>query len=148
MKYRLLDNQSGVVVGRNPVLLKEKLFLSFQNAQGKLTALIQSQGESFYRELKNCVCEVNADKLQGVVKVTLFDASSTLLQRRWVCEELYVDHTEGGVWVYPNDANLPQIVADLRLENENLRLETEALRSSIDELNERFERLVEGYDIT
>ncbi|MBR2312217.1 MAG: hypothetical protein IKA46_02895 [Clostridia bacterium] len=149
MKYRLLDNQTGVIVGRNPVLLQDKLSLSFPEVTGKLMVALENQGEFYYRELQNAHCELNAGKLRGVVKVTLFDNMAPVAKRRkWVCEELYIDRTENGVWVYPNDANLPQAVIDLRLENEQIRHELTALRSSFKALEERFERLMEGYDIT
>ena len=148
MKYRLLDNQTGVIVGRNPVLLQGKLTLSFPEVTEKLMVALENQGEFYYRELQNARCELNVGKLRGVVKVTLFDNMAPIAKRRkWVCEELYIDHTENGVWVYP-DANLPQAVMDLRLENEQIRHELAAFRLSFKALEERFDRLVEGYDIT
>ena len=149
MEYRLLDNQTGVIIGRNPVLLQEKLLLSFPEATGELMVEFENQGVFYYRELQNAHCELNASKIRGVLKVTLFDNMAPVAKRRkWVCEELYIDHTDYGILVYPNDANLPKIVSNLRLENEQIRGELNVLRSSFQSLEERFERLMEGYDIT
>lgn len=148
MKYRLLDNQTGVILERNPILLKEKLRLSFAPATGKMMVGIENQGVFYYRRLQDGCCELDAGKLQGVVKITLADTAFGSLQKRITCEELFVEHTDKGIWVYPNDGNLPQIAAQLRVENDNMRRSFAALEKKFNALEKRFECMMEGYDVT
>ena len=148
MNYRLLDNQTGVLSNRKPILVEKNLVLSFPQAIDKMTVAIENQGVQYFRELQSRRCSIDVAALQGEIKVTLLDTTPGRLQKKWVCEGLFAEHTKNGVWVYPNDGNLPQIVAQLRVENDNMRQDFAALEKKFKGLEERFERMMEGYDVT
>ena len=146
--YRLLNNQTGVILVRNPVLLSGAFTLRFPGMADKLSVEFENQGISYFRELRSGECQINTDKLQGAVKVTLLETASGSARRKWTCEELFVEHTDKGVWIYPNDGSLPQVVAKLRVENDDIRRELAALKKEFKALEKRFERMMEGYDVT
>ena len=149
MKYRLLDNGNGVIVSRRPALLTRSVEMEFSGAPDGSKVILETESGMFlYRDISGERCEVQLSKLKGVVKVTLVTAPGEE-RRKWVCEELFVDHLdEEHALVCPNDMNLPQVVTDLRIENEALRRDQAELRKQIEALDGRLERMMEGYDIT
>ena len=149
MKYRLLDSGVGIAITRRAQLLNEILVFEFAGADEGLLILENEEGIFFYRDVLAGRCEIEISKLQGAVKVTFVVKGNGDTHRKWVCEPLFVDHIEqGGALVCPDDMNLPQVVADLRVENEAMRRDAADLRESIKALNERFDALLEGWDIT
>lgn len=146
--YRLLDNQRAVILNRRPVLLNGNFAIGFPQGKDGFTVEVENQGKLYYRELRSGQCRMDASKLQGAVKVTLLETESGSARRKWACEELFVDHTEKGALLCPNDGNLPQTVARLCVENDNIRREFAALEKKFKALDERFTRMMEGFDIT
>ena len=55
---------------------------------------------------------------------------------------------DGQTLYAPNDGNLPETVAKLRLENQAIRESLSSLENSIKALREKFQKMMEGYDIT
>lgn len=147
MLYRLLDNQTGVLLNRKPLRVEGELVLSFPQGADKMTVSIESDGVQYYRELRGKLCRIDTAKLNGEVRVALLDTAKGHTQKRWVCEELFVEHTEHATWVYPND-NLSQEMIRLRLENEGMRKRIGTLEKKIDALNGQIDHLIAGYDIT
>ncbi len=147
-EYRVLDNGTAVLMTRQPALEEGDVLITFTGAPDGATAVFESGKDAIYRLLKDGCCLVPSDKLCGAVRVTLAVLDGTARPRKWVCEELMADRWESGlVMISPNDANLPQRVTELKLENENIRQMGRELQERIVALEERLERLYEGYDL-
>ncbi len=149
MRYKILDNGTAVVLARQPELVCDELFIDFSGAPSGATVIFNVGGCSLYRSLEGESCSVPADKLDGVVKVTLALLDGSARPRKWSCEELLAQKQRGGdVLVAPNDMNLPQRVVELKLENESIRRDQKRLEERIKELEGQLKRLLEGYDLT
>lgn len=149
MKYKILDNGTAVVLTRQPELVYEELYIDFSDAPSGATAIFEVGGSSLYRLLDGGACSVPADKLGGVVKVTVALLDGSARPRKWSCEELLAEKQKsGGVLVAPNDMNLPQRFIELKLENETIRRDQKRIEDRIKELECQLKKLLEGYDLT
>lgn len=147
-EYRVLNNGTAVLITRQPSLENGEICVTFTGAPSGATAIFEFNGNSIYRLLEDSMCTIPANKLKGpvVVTIALLDGSSR--PEKWVCEELMADVWENGaVLVSPNDANLPQRVTELALENEELRVLLGKLAGEIQSLKDNLESLYEGYDL-
>jgi hypothetical protein len=147
-EYRVLNNGTAVLITRQPSLENGEICVTFTGAPSGATAIFEFNGNSIYRLLEDGMCTIPANKLKGpvVVTIALLDGSSR--PEKWVCEELMADVWENGaVLVSPNDANLPQRVTELALENEELRVLLGKLAGEIQSLKDKLESLYEGYDL-
>ncbi len=151
MIYKLLDNATGVILTRQPEMLREdeELCVQFNNNDPDATAIFQPKdGDSLYRSLSDGLCCVPATKLCGAVSVTVANLNGKTPIKRWICEELNVEKKNGGYLISPNDMNLPQVVVSLRLENEELRCAQAKQEAEIQELREMLTEIIEGYNLT
>ncbi len=148
MEYKVLDNGTAVILSRQPETVYDELHISFSGAPLGATAILESDGNSLYRQLDGVSCSVSVDKLNGVVRVTVVLLDGSASPRRWYCEELFAEKLrDGGTLISPNDMNLPQRFVELKMENEAIRQSHERLEKRLDELEEKFEDLLEGYDL-
>ena len=109
MEYKILDNGTAVVLTRQPELVYDELYVDFSGAPSGATAIFECGGDSLYRLLNGVTCSVPADKLNGVVKVTVALLEGSARPRRWACEELLAEKQKsGGTLISPNDMNMPQ----------------------------------------
>ena len=150
MEYKLLDNESGVILTRQPEIVEEELFISFIDAPADATAIFETNdGVSYYRALSEGTCSLPVKRVAGEVKVTVALLDGSARTRKWICEELLAKKQEsGGTLVSPNDMNMPQRFVELKLENEGIRQNQERLEGRVKELEDRLEKLLEGYDLT
>ena len=149
MNYKILDNNTAVVLTRQPKLIYNELYVDFLDAPLGATAIFESGGNTMYRLLNGGTCSVPSDKLNGVVKVTVALLDGSTRPCRWTCEELLAEKQKsGGTLISPNDMNLPQRFVELKLENHTVRQSLERLEGRIKELEDRLEKLLEGYDLT
>lgn len=149
--YRLLTNSTGVLFARGVQLVRDALFVRFENAPENATAIFECDGKECYRvlsEQEQSDCVIPADFLNGTVKVTLAVLDGSARPKKWICEALTAERQEdGSVFVAPDDTNLPQKVADLQMENDALRGRVDELAKSLEDLDTRIQTMLEGYDL-
>ncbi len=150
IEYKLLDNNTGVILTRQPETAAEELLLSFKGAPEEATAIIETgNGKVYYRKLMGTSCGIATHRFAGDIKITVALLDGSARPRKWICEELKTERLDGGrILVCPNDMNLPDTVTALRIENGEIRQELKELRGELARLIQRLENLMEGYDIT
>lgn len=155
MKYRLLDNNTGVILTRSaeiatpPVCVGDGCFIVFEGAPDGSVAVFTWKGYTFYRDLVGGKCAFPKAIDGGDVDVTVALISADGKTRRWECEGMIARRTaDGNIIIAPNDANLPGEIARLRIENEQLRDEQARLNERLLELDKKLTRIMEGYNIT
>lgn len=155
MKYRLLDNDTGVILTRSaeiatpPVCVGDGCFIVFEGAPDGSVAVFTWKGYTFYRDLASGKCAFPQAIDGGDVDVTVALIATDGNTRRWECEGLIVRRTaDGNIIIAPNDANLPGEIARLRIENDQLRDEQARLNERLLELDKKLTRIMEGYNIT
>lgn len=146
MRIRLLDNGTGVILSRQPFITHEDEIIELENAPLNSVVIYEKNGLQFYREIKNGRAVLPFSILDGIIKISVSIIISAA--NKWICEEIRADHLDnGGVLVAPNDLNLPQVVVDLKLENEALRKENVEIRARINALDNKLNGILEGYNI-
>lgn len=147
--YKVLNNQSAVLLTRQAQLAQGNIPVVFQGASTKATAIFESGETVLYRPLdKDCTCSIPANKLHETVRVTLAILDEITPTAKWRCEELKVTrHKNGAVWITPNDMNLPQEVVEIRMELAFLREVCADLVLKNQQLEERLANIMEGYDL-
>ena len=149
MIYKIFDNDTGVILSRNPVTVYDDLSVSFSGAPENATAIFDTENASLYRPLTDGACTVPADVLIGAIRVTVVVFDGSACSRRWPCEELFAEKLrDGGTLVFPNDMNLPQRFVELKKENDDIRQSQKRIEERLAELEDRIERLLDGYDLT
>lgn len=147
LKYKLLGNQKGVLLDRIPELTEE-LIIHFENAPKDSTAIIlNEQGQSVYRKLSDNSCNVDMNKFNGVVRITVFSTVESLKSIKWKCDEIIVKKTsEKTFLVYPNDINLMQLIAQMRMEIQELKEFSDGFKTMMDELKKNQNKLSHIFD--
>ena len=149
--YRLLTNSTGVLLARGAQLVRDSLFVRFENTPENATAIFECGGKECYRvlsEQEQSDCVIPADFLNGTVKVTVAVLDGSARPTKWICEAFTAERQEdGSIFVAPDDTNLPQKVADLRVENDALRKNVKELTQKIENLETRIQTMLEGYDL-
>lgn len=149
--YRLLNNSTGVLLARGAQLVRESLFVRFENAPENATAIFECGGKECYRALSEQAqsdCVIPADFLDGTVNVTVAILDGSARPQKWTCEALTAERQENGsIFVAPDDTNLSQKVANLRVENDALRENIKELSQQIENLETRIQTMLEGYDL-
>lgn len=154
MEYKLLDDNTGIILTRNPEKVSKNLFITFTGAPADATVIFENrEGDSLYRKLEDNMCAVPTrflcPILEDVIKVTVcvLDGVS---KDRWKCEEIKTGllTSTNEVLIQPNDMNIPQQMIELKLEIQEMRENAKKQQEEISELNNKLNRLLEGYDIT
>lgn len=144
IKYKLLNNGTAVILSRHPKVVYERVKLVFSGAPENTTAIVECNGSTAYYKASDC--KLHCDKLSGVIKVTVAVLDDSVPLKKWTCEELNAEKLkDGGVLITPNDLNLPQAVANLRLENNAIREENAEIKEEIAALNKRLDKIMSGY---
>ena len=148
MVYKLLDNNTAILITRHPKLVHKELNFEFLCAPEDATAVIDISGNLIYRNLKKGKITIPSSKLRGNIKMTIAILNGTVTPKSWTCDVLKVDLLQdGSVLVYPDDLNLQQIIVDLRLENEDIRRENTEINKKLSSLEKRLDNLMDGYNI-
>ena len=146
--YKLLDDGTAIILTRQPELVEGQLAVKFNGAPPEATAVFYLDDMNFYRPLNDGRCSVPVDKFQGDIQVTVAVFDDATPMTKWCCEGLKVTRTpDGAVWIAPNDMNLPQEIANIRIRLDELRRMVETLRKSNQELEKELESIKEGYDL-
>ena len=148
IEYKVLNNGEAVLLTRQPALIDGELIFTFTKVPVGVTAIFASADLTLYRELEDGKCSVLSDLLCGTVSVTLAILDGSARPHKWVCEGIIFDKLNNGyTLIYPDDANLPQRVADLKLENDKIRETQDQLEKKLKLLDEKLVNILEGYDL-
>ena len=149
LKYRILDNHTGVITTRQPREVRDEIKISFIDAPDNSTAIFKTKDADYFRELKDGVCVFPVKNIKGIVSVSLAIIDSCTHPETWSCEGIDVRHLPSGTtMIAPNDTDMARKIVELKLENQSLRDENKAIRERLAYLEQRLEHLYEGYDIT
>lgn len=148
IRYKLLDNGTGVLLTRQSQPYRLPSVICFDGAPVGATAVFYDGGShTFYRKLAAGVCEVPAG-LVGTVRISVIVPDGKKDSARWLCEEFILKDEDGVLLFLPNDERLPEFVAAVRVELEALRAELRDAVCEMQKVKEQYEALLEGYDIT
>lgn len=146
IKYKLLENGTSVLLERKPRIIYGELVLSFSDAPNGVTAVLESGGKRYYRNLNGGRCSLSADKLCDGIKVcaAVLDGEPV---RRWICEGLTAQPlSDGGILVCAEGTDAEEEITELKLENERVRKELEAVGERVLALELRLTDIIEAYD--
>lgn len=149
IQYKILNNNNGVILTRQPKVIYDVLEFHFFGAPLGATAVFEIGGDLYYRELKENRCSLSSTTLAGEIKVVvaLFEKNKT--PKKWICEEIKAQpQKNGGILVSPNDLNLPQTIVDLKLENDEIRKENATIKDELAAIKKRLDEIMEAYDFT
>ena len=148
--YKLLDNNVGVILSRQPELVEKELVVQFDGAPENATAVFETEsGDDYYRMLVGGECSLPIERIKGSVKVMVLILDDPSGKNRWHCEGLKADKLQSGeTLISPDDMHLPDTVTALRLENQEIRKAYKDLEDRFVRLEERLERIMQGYSVT
>ena len=148
MKFKLLDNFTGVISERRVEKLREELEFVFENPPNNAIAVLENMGNLFYRDLVDGKCTIPSRTLEGIIQVRVSLLDGSTLPFSWKCESVEIIRmSPDTVIVAPNDTDMPEKIVELKIENQSLRAENNRLWAEIAGINKKIERLYEGYDI-
>lgn len=149
MEYKLLKKNRGVILTRQPELIKDELLITFAGAPDKATAIFDNgNGDSLYRLLEDGSCAVPATFLTGETRVTVTLLNGAANAPKWACEGIKGTETKGGVFVCPNDMDVPSKITDVLIAQDEITDQMSELMKKYSELEIKLNKLLEGYDIT
>lgn len=147
MKYRLLSTGYGVLTDRTPIGSASEAVFTFEGAPDGASAFFTSAKGTFYRTLNGGACSVYAGNLIGRCEVGVILPDTAQRPCRWICEGLVGKIYPGGVWIAPDDGDIPARMSRIEAEADDIRRQARTLAERMDKLAEEFEKLYEGYDI-
>ena len=147
MNYRLLSTGKGVILSRQPKVVKDTATFMFHGAPIGAMAVFSMPGATYYRELNGGRCNIPMKYLDGDVSVTLTLKDRTSKNARYVCEGIKATKLSDGVLLAPDDSNLAEEFAKSRVEVDELRRDFNSLKDEFEELKTIFEKMKEGYGL-
>lgn len=148
MEYKLLKKNRGIILTRQPELIKDELIITFAGAPDKATAIFDNGDNSLYRQLEDGSCAVPALFLKGETRVTVTLLNGAVNAPKWACEGIKGTETKGGVFVCPNDMDVPSKIADILIAQDEITDKIGELMKMYSGLETKLNRLLEGYDVT
>lgn len=128
MRIRLLNNGTGVILTRQAKIVEDDITFTFESAHEGSTAIFESKGNSYYRELNDGKCVLPFRALDGEISVTVFIKGNS--KAIWRCECFKAECLpDGNVILMPNDGDIPGEMARIRVENHDLREKNVELES-------------------
>ena len=152
MRYKLLDNERGVIVSRTSEVCSDKLNVEFEDVPAGATAIFEHpEGRvKQFAEISSGTCFLPLDRFKDgriTLAVAILDGSAD--PQRWLCEEFLLKRLgDGSVLVSPNDGDLPLEVSLIKVELCEIRRELFNLAKKQSELSMKLESIMEGYDLT
>ncbi len=149
IEYKLLNNGKGVILTRQPILVRGSLTIEFKGAPIGSTAIFALfDGTSCYRTIaEDGTCSIPVSSLEGEARVTVAQLDESA-DATWRCEGLKVQPCANGMLVAPNDGDLPQRVVDIAVELHEVRAYVNLLDGRLSALADKLSNMMEGYDLT
>ena len=150
IRFRLMDNGTGIILTRQPFLSEEAVFVVFSGApQGSVAVFDTERGAQFYRTLgKDGGCNIDPQKIIGSTRVSVIAKQGHPESKGWTCERLRISLEKDRLClICPDDMNASLEIAILRLENGTIRKKIEETNKKLELLEMRVTQLMEGYDI-
>ena len=142
IKYKLLDTGRAFIITREPMIADRLVYFEFIDAPEGCTAIFEHEDKQIYRKLdENKSCSISADKINGVVKVTVMLLDGSAHTEKWSCEQLYVKKSKGTTLISPNVFDMPKHIAELAAENESMRKINATLIVELSEASARIKTL-------
>lgn len=149
MIFRLLSNGKGVITSRQPKVVKDNATFLFNGAPEGATAVFAPPGTVYYRPLQNGRCNIPSKYLEGDITVAVSVNGEGSSKKRIPCESIKAEKlSDGSVLIVPNDCNLPEEFASLRVEVDELRTQHKSLEDKYRELEDRLDTYMSGYNLT
>lgn len=149
MRYKLLNNNIGIIISRKPETFLDNVIIEFVEAPESATAILTNQyGEKSYLKLQEGKCTFARKNFQGSIKVALAVFNGSVHAPKWICEGFYIEPLENGmVIVYPDDADIQGKIGKLQEAVSTIETAICELTLKINELEKRLDKMLEGYDI-
>ena len=151
MTYKILwAVKKGIIVTRIAQIIKGELSVEFDGAPDNATAIFETEnGITLFRPLKSGTCKIPADKLSGIIQVSVAVLDGSVTPQKWICEELIATPIDAErTLIVANDLDLHLKLIDLETENEKNKKMLEQLTSRLESIETRIEKMLEGYDLT
>ena len=148
MEYKLIEvARKGFILTREPEVVTDELIITFTGAPNNATAIFENGlGDSLYRLLNNGVCSVPAGFLTGVVKCTVAVIDGAPKAPKFICESIYIKHTNGGVVCCPDGVDIPLQMIETLSQVQDIKNNLNELAKQQKTLSEKLDKLIEGYD--
>lgn len=149
MRYKLLNNNIGIIISRKPETFLDNIIIEFVEAPESATAILTNNyGERSYLKLQEGKCAFATKYFQGPIKVTLAVFNGSVHAPKWTCEGFYIEPLDNGmVLVYPDDADIQGKIGKLQEAVSTIETAIGELTLKINELEKRLDKMLEGYDI-
>lgn len=147
MTYRILSTGKGVIITRQPKVIKDNATFLFNGAPEGATAVFSMPGATYYRELNGGRCNIPGKYLEGDIAVSISVAEKGAKMKRIACEGLKATKLSDGVLIAPDDSNLAEEFAKLRVEVDEIRVDYKNIRAEFEALQNTFEKMKEGYGL-
>ena len=117
LRYKVLDNGTGVLLTRTPHGLGETVRFCIADWQeGDRLVLTRADEKTIYRTLREGCCTVPSALLYGTVTVTLLRQSRAPIS----CEPIFCEDVDGVRILAPADMDLPGRVVQLEVQTDDL----------------------------
>lgn len=149
MRYKLLNNNIGIIISRKPETFLDNVIIEFVEAPESATAILTNQyGEKSYLKLQEGKCTFARKYFQGSIKVALAVLNGSVHAPKWTCEGFYIEPLDNGMaLVYPDDADIQGEIGKLQEAVSTIETAIGELTLKINELEKRLDKMLEGYDI-
>ena len=148
MKIVLLNNYTAVIVDRSAQIAGDEIDLEVGGVEipnGSSLVAMCGNGISHYQEIKDGRCTLPTKHLDGVIPIFIKVFDEKVLT--WKCEALYCQRLADGVLVSPNDSDLPEEFAKLKLENDEIRNYIRELEDHILKFNKELNDMKRGWNV-
>lgn len=147
MTYKLLSTGKGVIITRQPTVVKDNATFLFNDVPEGATAVFSATGATYYRHLVAGRCNIPIKNLQGniSVSITVTDKSSRI--KRFICEGLKATKVGDDMLIAPDDSNLAEEFAKSKIEADELRKDFDKLRGEFENLKKQFNDMMQGYGL-
>ena len=147
MTYKILSTGNGIITTRQPKVIKDNATFLFVGAPNDATVVFSMLGATYYRVLNEGRCNIPVKYLDGKITVSITQSDRSAKIKRYVCEGLEATKLTDGVMLVPDDSNLAEEFAKMKVENDNLNKEFEILVQKFEDLKLEFNKMMQGYGL-
>lgn len=145
MTFKLLGNDTGVIITRDPEIVSGDVTLSFEGALAGSTAIISTEKRTHFIPIENGSCSIHAEHLDGNIAIAV---AARRFPKRSHCEGIKaLQLGDGRVLISPADADLQRIIVNLRIEIDAIRTAQNTLKKNYEEISARLEEYMSGHNL-